>query len=235
MNLSRRSILIGSGVTALSAAVGPYSSASAAARTTIILSPHQDDEVARLSHYSTIAADRGDRMILVQVTDGAATRAGRTLGLTPRQVTSFRNREQRHAWEWLTDGRGEVVYLNLPDGGAHQDDIYSGVSSVIGAGVPAGTEIYVATYHYDRPQTVSADRHTDHVATVDAARRLGADGLVVRYALHPTAVKSGVKYHYRNASQKSRVRGAIGAYTTVGHVSTNTFSKVLDTPNYVTR
>lgn len=230
MEINRRNLFIGAGAAALLSQATP---ALASQRTTVVLSPHPDDEVIRLSHYSAIAADRGDRMILVQATDGGATSVGRRLGLTPKETTRFRYREQDSAWSWLTDGRGEVVRLGLPDGGAGASSIYSAVKKIMANS--AAPELYVATWHYDRSTSVSADKHRDHIACVDAGRRLGNEGYVVRYAIHPSANQRGTTYFRRTVQQQLRVEGAVASYQPIGRRSTSNLDYVLNTSNRVSR
>lgn len=229
---------VGVGLAATSASVGlgvPKAGAAEAARTTIVLSPHPDDEAIRLSHYAVIAADRGDKMILVQASDGSATGVRRRLGLSYDEITRYRYREQDSAWSWLTDGRGSIVRLGLPDAGVRQNDVYSGVRSLINSEATNNIEVYVATWHYDRPTSVPADKHSDHRAVVDAARRFGAEGLVVRYAIHPTANQRGTTYFQRTTQQKVRVEGAAAAYQPIGRKSTRNIDLITTHSNRVSR
>lgn len=230
--LTRRTALLGAlaGVTATAAA--PTIAHAAAGRTTIILSPHQDDEVVRLAHYATIATDRGDAMVLVQATDGSATAVRTKLGVDGPTIARWRDREQALAWDWLTDGRGTITHLGERDGAANADRIYTGLRSVVDtcAGAP---EVYVATYIPDATGAVSADQHTDHVACVRAAQRLAADGVTVRFALHPTSKRGGTSYRARNTQQAARVEGAVHAYQTVGRRSTKNLDLVVGRANRV--
>ena len=208
--------------------------ALATRRTTIILSPHPDDEVIRLAHYIAIAADRGDKMILVQATDGSASAVARTLGITPEELAAFRYTEQNHAWDWLTNGQGEIIRLGLKDGASRADAIYSGTRAVFGRSIPQGAELYVATWHHDRETTTAADKHADHVNCVLAGRRLAGDGVVVRYAMHPTVNTGGQRYLYRNVQQQVRVEGAVASYQPIGARSTKNLRLVMTNQNRVT-
>lgn len=230
--VTRRLTLLGALALPILATAVP--AAAAPGRTTIVLSPHQDDEVVRLSHYTTIAADRGDRMILAQATDGAATYVGSRLGLTGQQTSDWRHREQASAWSWLTDGRGTIERLGEPDGAASSDRIYAGVREIVNANSDTQVEVYVATWHHDRATSVSADKHTDHVACVKAARRLGKEGVVVRYAVHPTATQKGYSYYARNLQQELRVQAAVDAYRVIGRRSTKNLDLVMGTANRAT-
>src|SRR5690606_23229238 len=92
---------IGLGNTATAQQPGPRGYA------TVILAPHQDDEILRLAGYILYASDRGDDLALVTATDGGATAVRQKLDLTYDQTVEWRNREQAAAWAWLTDGRGQ--------------------------------------------------------------------------------------------------------------------------------
>lgn len=190
-------------------------------RPTFLLSPHQDDELIRLGGYMTRVTDRGDEMHLVQVTDGAATQVKNTLGISAATTERWRNIEQRNAWQWTTDGRGQITYLREPDGAANADRIYTQVKAMMDAAGPY-SELYVATWHYDRPESVREDQHVDHIASVDAARRIAADGYVVRYAVHPRVgdiAGSSIKYQ-ASGEQLYRIEGAVKSYGVIGYRST---------------
>ena len=233
MNVSRRTFL--GGVAALPAILSIPERTTAmteAARTTLVLSPHPDDEVINLAHYIAYAADRGDRLILVEATDGCGTRVGRELGLTPEQTTLWRYREQDHAWEWLTGGRGEIVRLGMHDMQADSSTILDALTPLV---ADPTTELYVASWHYDRPEAVQANVHPDHVACVDAARVLQSRGTIVRYAVHPSAGKVRSAKYRAEGHRLLRVQGAVDSYQVIGRRSTRTLDLVLDGQTRVTR
>lgn len=231
--MRRRTLLAGLAATPLLAAAPRIATAAPGRRTTVALVPHQDDGVIRLSPYAAIAADRGDRMILLAATDGARTSVGPRLGLTPEHVSAWRHREQRQAWEWLTDGRGEVIPLGLPDGAATAADVLAGIRAVVDPAAP-GVEVYVASYPPRHPGAVAADRHPDHVACIDAARTLDVEGTVVRYALHPTSRARGTTYRARTLHQRIRVAQAVACYQAVGRRSTRSLDLVVGGATRVT-
>lgn len=225
--MKRRTLI--SGLAALSV-LGVARPSVAAFRTTICLVPHPDDGVIRLSHYAVIASDRGDHMILAAATDGEATSVGPRKGLTRSQTARLRRMEQENAWNMLTAGTGEIVRLDQPDGGARWQDIYAALSPMI----VGDTEVYVATWHHDRKGSVIEDKHRDHIACVEAARRLQRDGVTVRYAIHPSSKARGVTYRARNSYQRLRVEGAVAAFTPVGHRSTDSLDLVVGGSTRVT-
>lgn len=189
---------------------------------TTLLCPHPDDEVINLSAYMMMMADRGDSIALVQATDGSATAVGKTLGLSPQQIAQIRYREQSHAWDWLTDGRGKgkIIHLGLPDGGGLDlvDAIYHGTWSVLDQ-MPGKKEVYVASLPPEHPLARRENDHPDHVACVRAAQRMATEGVTVRYAVHPKAAPGGYAYNVP-VQKRYRIEGAVAAYTVVGNRST---------------
>lgn len=226
MDLSRRTLLG-------AALASPLLTAAAPGRTTIALVPHPDDGVIRLAHYAVRAADRGDAMTLVAATDGEATSVAGRLGITPARVAAFRRTEQDHAWDWLTDGRGTLVRLREPDGAARAEGILAGLRDVLATadGVP---EVYVASWHPDRPGATMHDQHRDHVACVDAARVLQREGHLVRYAIHPTSPRRGVTYRAATTDQRVRVAAAVTSYAPIGALSTDSLALVTEGSTRVT-
>lgn len=226
--MRRRTLLTGLAATpALAAGAHTATATPAAAATpayaTAVLVPHQDDDVIRLSAYMIMMADRGDTPAMIQATDGSATRVGDTLNLSPARIAQLRYREQSHAWDWLTDGRGTgaIHRLGLPDGGGLglTDTIYQRTSETLWSMPGAQKELYVATLYPEHPLARREDDHPDHIACARAAQRMAGDGVTVRYALHPKAAPGG--YSYTVPPEKRwRVEGAVAAYTVIGNRST---------------
>ena len=148
-------------------------------RTTVVYSPHPDDETLRLSAYISFAADRGDRMILVAITDGGASGVRAALGFAVPQLEAVRRAEQAASWSYLTRGKGEIIRLGLPDGGVTGAPITAVARSLEGPGV----EHYVAAN--------AADYHRDHQATVAAVKNAG---LAVVRAARPVGHTDGTLY-----------------------------------------
>lgn len=221
MDLSRRTWLGAALATPLVASMAAQAVA-APKRATLILSPHQDDEVIRLAGYITIASDRGDDLHLINATDGGATSVRKRLNLTRSEVTKWRNREQRHTWEWLTNGRGAGKWTNLnePDGASKWRNIRDGVLNTL-SGMDGMSEVYVANWHHDRPDSVNADKHHDHVQCNLAARALADQGIIVRYARHISQThRNGTMSYVPSQQQFYRIEGAVAAFRVVGNRST---------------
>lgn len=172
-DVSRRALL---GVAAATAATSVALPAAAAGRTTIIVSPHPDDEVLRGAGYANYATHRGDRMILVAMTDGGATSMGSRFYLSRSQVEHRRRNEQELAWSMLTHGKGEVIRMGLPDGAVTYDAALAAMQRIV-AQYP-GAEIYVAAHPWD------GSASPDHIPIWQACRDSGAT--VVRYLKDPT-------------------------------------------------
>lgn len=237
-NLSRRSIIGAMAAAPIVASVASTAKADpllaqVGQRTSIFLSPHQDDESIRMAAYICIAADRGDKMVLVQSTDGAATHVKTDLGLSNSQITRWRNREQATAWDWLTDGRGSITYVNEPDGSASWTRIRNKLREVVGSAV--GTpEIYVANWHWDRSGAYS-DGHPDHIACTRAGRALASEGVIVRFARHPgNSNRTGVRYSPRSKNNLLRMEGAAAAYQVIGSRSTSNIKYIKSADTVVT-
>lgn len=143
-------------------------------RTTIIFTPHPDDETIRLTGYASYAQARGDRLILVAVTDGSATYLTNCWGWTGQMMAESRTLEQDHAWAAVTKGTGTVIRLHLPDGNvAPSTSVVTQEADTLVAQYGPTTEIYVAAD--------STDAHPDHRATVAGVEASTAK--VVRTAL----------------------------------------------------
>jgi LmbE family N-acetylglucosaminyl deacetylase len=147
---------------------------AAGPRTTIVYSPHQDDETLRLSGYVSTAVARGDRLILVAVTDGEDTYLTNAWGWSAQMMKDSRILEQEHAWAALTQGRGTIIRLHLPDGGvAAQQQVITDKAVELNNQYGYDTENYVAAD--------ASDYHPDHRATVAGVR--AANLRIVRTAL----------------------------------------------------
>lgn len=208
---------------------------NASGRITYVFVPHPDDAVIRLSHYLVFAAHRGDRIVIVTITDGSSTSVRNRLGLTRKEITRVRYIEQEAAMRFLTDGKAEFIRLGYQDGSARWIDIYDDMRGIIGS--PAqGKEIYVASWHHDSPESVHGDKHTDHVAAVLAAREFAEEGHVVRYGRHPLSKATrGTKYFAASTVDKLMVEGAVNAYRPIGWRSVpEELRPVLSTRNAVT-
>lgn len=207
-SISRRTIL-GATVAAPVLATAMTTPAQAAGRTTLIVTPHPDDEVLRGAGYANWATHRGDRMVLIAMTDGGATKMGPRDGLTRSQVETRRKAEQTLAWSMLTHGRGEIYRAGLPDGAV----TYSGALQVMRNVVKKypGADVYVAAHPLDGPAS------PDHIPVWQACRDSGA--AVVRYLKDPTYPGGGTGTAYPVDAKAAR--DAVDAYVwTLGRTST---------------
>lgn len=170
--------------------------------TTLIVTPHPDDEVLRLSPYIQFARDRGEQLVLVAVTDGGSTKMGPAEGLTKAQVEVRRRAEQIGTWSALTRGKGIIRNLGITDGTITPATARSGVQSVLQS-FPDADEVYVAAHR--------SDQTSDHLAVAEGMKGIAP---VVRWAFDPrfTTTSPGVSYRPRNNTDRSEIEDALSAY-----------------------
>lgn len=203
--MRRRTVLAGlaalpalaAGTQALAAPLPP---APAGAYTTIIVSPHPDDELARGAGYITHATARGDHLVLLALTDGGATGQGPREGLSTAQVEQRRAAEQTGAWSALTRGRGVIVRAGLPDGAITAAATEHAVRGVLAA--YPGAEVYVAA----RPD----DHGSDHQQACAGAANSGA--AIVRYMRRPDLPGGGTAIYHPPAGALQDCHDALQAY-----------------------
>lgn len=184
----------------------PAQAVTAPQRVTVIYSPHPDDETLRLSGYISFAAARGDKLILVAVTDGGGTSLVRAWGWTPEAMMGHRRLEQNIAWSALTKGRGEIIRLGLTDSGvATKSAVITAKANELQALYGPTVEHYVAARDNDVLE--------DHRSVVKAVRASTAK--IVRVSQEP-GIHSGMRYSPPNVASAV---SAHGAYRLVGWVS----------------
>lgn len=221
MTFTRRSILAAGAATAATAAFAPLAPGSTRTlrtpRTTIIVSPHPDDETLYLSGYITYAEACGDELILLAVTDGGATKA-RPNGWTQEECKLIRRTEQAAAWRALTKGRGKTVRLSLPDGGRESltDPVCRAVRELDGPDI----EFYVAA---------NDGQSRDHTAVAQGVRRSG-----VRVARFANESGSITGYRYPPVDPYA-CQLAANSYAAVGHRSVPSMFAALQANGYVSR
>lgn len=169
---SRRALIGGLGGAVVTVGAGAGCSSRGAI---VVVAPHPDDEVLRLTGYVLQARDRGDDLVLVAVTDGEASGA-RPPSWSREHLVSVRTREQDTAWSLLTRGAGSVVRLGLPDGGLAENAVRDALRPVLdahpGAVVAAASDV--------------DDEHPDHRVVARAVRGLaGAASRTARPPGHP--------------------------------------------------
>ena len=149
-------------------------------RTTIVYAPHPDDEVLRLSAVVTAARQRGDRLVLVAVTDGSASSLGPARGMSPEQVAEVRVAEQAAAWAALAGPGAPVVRLRYPDGGVRAAAL-AGIARALDARYGPDAH-HVAACH-------AGDSNRDHVAVGQGLAAAGLGSL--RCALAAPDIATG--------------------------------------------
>ncbi|TRW47539.1 PIG-L deacetylase family protein [Georgenia yuyongxinii] len=199
----------------------PPSATAAGPRTTVIVSPHPDDETLRLTGYIRYAVERGDRLILVAVTDGGASAVRAQFGFTVGQLKAVRRAEQVAAWSYLTDN-GQVIRLGLEDGAvAGRKAAITARVKELAAQYGPTTEFYVAA--------LLDDDHPDHSATAEAVRDGGAR--VVRYSRGPVDDRPGSVYRPTSGYLWGAQR-ADAAYDEVGYASAGVGFVALEDSGY---
>jgi LmbE family N-acetylglucosaminyl deacetylase len=179
-------------------------------RVTVIYSPHPDDETLRLSGYASFAAARGDKLVLVAITDGGGTSLTTQWGWYSSAMMAHRRIEQSSSWTYLTNDLGEIIRLGIPDGyvSSNMATITAKVNELEALYSANSVEHYVAA-HDD-------DAHPDHQAVVQAVR--ASNARVVRVSQEP-GNHVGMKYLPASTGD---AKDAYNAYRTIGWVSVPT-------------
>ncbi|WP_374929307.1 PIG-L family deacetylase [Kytococcus sedentarius] len=206
---SRRTVLsgmVGAGVTL---------GACAPRGTIVVVSPHPDDETLRLAGYVLHARDRGDRLVLVAVTRGAASGA-RPASWSTDRLTRVRTAEQEAAWLALTGGLGEVRHLDLPDGELTDDAVRLALRPVL---EPLGDAVVASASHHE-------DEHADHRVVARVVGDLA--GRRARWGLPPGA-EGGARW---DCPDPEAARRADEAYSPFGHSSVRRLFEDLRAADY---
>ncbi|SDQ10486.1 cell wall-binding repeat-containing protein [Quadrisphaera sp. DSM 44207] len=191
--------------------------------TTVVYAPHPDDEVLRLCALVPAARRRGDRLVLVAVTDGEASGLGPARGMTPEQVAAVRTGEQDAAWAALAGPGAVVVRLRMPDGGVRAASLV-GLALVLDARCGPGTTHSAACH--------ASDSHRDHVAV---ATGLAASGVAVLTGARPAPeVLDGSGVLVLQADPGA-ARRADEAYAPFGHASVPTEFAALRAAGHASR
>jgi LmbE family N-acetylglucosaminyl deacetylase len=192
-------------------------------RTTIIWAAHPDDEVLYSGAYVAMCATRGDRLVLVAVTDGGGSGA-KPASWSVDDLKRVRTAEQRAAWEYLNRTAAvDIRRLGQPDGGV--------TSSVIQVYAQALEKIYAPSVeHYICGHAASA--HPDHRAIVAGVKAVGMR--VLRFTRAPTETAGGTTYTPTGANLTA-VLSAVDAYRAFGQTSVPGEFQALRNIGYVTR
>lgn len=197
-------------------------------QTTIVYSPHPDDETLRLSSYISFAEQRGDNLILVSVSGGGSSSIRDTFCWTSGMLIDHRVIEQKHAWSALTKGRGQIIHLNIPDG-----EVLASVKTITSLANDLEMKYSAAgpVEHYVAAK--DDDVHSDHRAVVQGVRSSSAK--IVRVSFEPGKVGGSV---YKNTYNPSGTLAAYNAYRSIGHLSVPTLFQHLKNSgfsSYITR
>jgi LmbE family N-acetylglucosaminyl deacetylase len=150
-------------------------------RVDVVLSPHPDDETLSLGVWIANAVGRGDRVIVVSLTDGrttgAVTKLSARLGhaVSRDEIAVARTLETRDAAAQLGVRPGDVYLAHLDGAGAGGTRATEGeVADVIA--------VFAARYPTATFATMSwaAERHPDHLSAGLALRAASAEGTVAR-------------------------------------------------------
>jgi LmbE family N-acetylglucosaminyl deacetylase len=186
----------------------------------VVLSPHPDDETLTFGPWITEAVSRGDRVVLVALTDGrstgaigtVSTRLGRTL--TRDEIAAARLRELHQAATALGIAPSDVYRARL------DDDAGPGGTRITVA--EAGTVVAAFAARFPDATFASmswiAEQHPDHLDAGHALADAASTG-VVRHAVFAESrlwwALSGpttVDVLATTAADRRRLDGAVAAY-----------------------
>lgn len=190
-------------------------------RTTVIYSPHPDDETLYLSGYISVCRDRGDRLILVAASDGGASGA-KPDSWTVDDLMSVRRMEQTEAWKALT-GNLSIYRLGMADG-AIQSEQVTAMAEALERAWGTDVEHYVAGSYLS---TQSAD----HQAVANGVK--AANVRVARFALVPGST-TGTAYP-PPSGRLDECALAWSIYRAFGHLSVKSMFDDLKASGYTSR
>lgn len=196
-------------------------------RTTVIYSPHPDDETLYTSAYITFAARRGDRLILVAVTDGGASGARPSTWTASDLMTVRAHVEQEAAWRALTalSPETQVIRLGEPDGAISSQAVQNVATALERAYGREEVEHYVAGNY-------TAAESTDHRAVATGVKAAGVK--VARFASDPRVFDRGTVYT-PSADDVERATAADDRYSAFGHSSVPNAFAALRANGYASR
>lgn len=190
-------------------------------RTTVIYAPHPDDETLYLAGYVRAATIRGDRMLLVAVTDGGSSGAKPT-HWSVADLCRVRAAEQTRAWEALTEGTGKVIRMEQIDGSinaARVQALAEGLEDIYGTDVE----------HYVGGSNLTS-QSADHRAVAQGVAAAGVR--VVRYSYVPGTTSGGSLYKPTTTTECDE---AWDAYRAFGHRSVQSMFDTLKASGYASR
>lgn len=198
-------------------------------RTTIIYAPHPDDETLYLGSYLTLCRARGDRLVLVAVTNGGASGA-KPDGWNVSELEGIRKWEQQSAWRNLTGKTSSsIVRMNLPDGGgeaALRDPVHAKAEELQAQFETDSTVEHYAACNNGRSQGV------DHDATALGLR----DAIVsIRRFANRCTDTGGTIYTPANDTALNYMQLADSSFEAFGHKSVAQFWQDYRASGYTNR
>lgn len=194
-------------------------------RTTIIYSPHPDDETLYAGAYVAFRAMKGDRMILIAVTDGGASGA-KPASWSAEDMMNVRRIEQETAFRELTGGRVyHIERLGQPDGGVQSSAVKAVAEAMERAWGP-DVEHYVAGSYI-------SDQSADHQAVANGVKAAGVK--VARFCREPGKAGGGTVYNPASYNAKARCQLADNIYRAFGRTSVAPMFTALRNSGYQTR
>jgi LmbE family N-acetylglucosaminyl deacetylase len=207
-------------------------------RTTVIWSPHPDDETLRLGAYILNARENGDNLYLVAVCNGDGSGEGAILNMDGGRTSppypnlaKARENEQNLAWGALSGESWNILRLNISDGDSttskvNANQIVAIAKDFEAAYTDTATGSTVEHYAACHPD----DAHADHRAVVNALKTAGLK--VLRSSRDPEdTTKTGTIYDVPS-SYMPNVERAARAYTQVGRPSVSSKWNALISDNY---
>lgn len=184
--MKRRAVLMTMAMTPLLALSNPAQAATLP-RTTIIVEPHPDDAVLRLTAYILGRTQAGDRMILLGCSSGGASSLADSRGWSTGYECTFREAEQAAAWSALTNGNGQIVHLHQRDFGVDVNTVRNTINNLVAQYTPQSSivEVYAAAH----PTDASGSADIDHRNVCRAVHESNAP--IKRYAREPLSFSRG--------------------------------------------
>jgi LmbE family N-acetylglucosaminyl deacetylase len=153
----------------------PRLDSAALDRPAIVIAPHPDDETLGCGGLIALKRQRGVPVIIVFMTDGAASHAGEVRDLAARRRT-----EAEAAAAALGVGPRDLHFLDIADGSleAHSERAIEDLAMIIGSHVALHGEIQIVAPH---PLEPPSDHSAAHSIVNSAVARLGIETEALLY------------------------------------------------------
>lgn len=200
-------------------------------RTTIIYAPHPDDEVLYLGSYIAYCASRGDKLLLVAVTDGGSSGA-KPSTWTVEDLKQVRVNEQTAAWEALCGTANNRIHrMQITDGSISADRI-----KVIAQSLEKTYKAFGTVEHYACANTSTAtvaNQASDHLAVANGLKSAGVP--VARGSKVPRDTSSGGTVYLPSLKALNQCQQAADCYAPFGKISVPTDWNALENSGYKSR